>query len=298
MKPLGRDLDPSGNYTKLGPIRTPHWVAVSHVCHYWREVALSCKALWTDIPLVSIRWANRALELSHPHPITLHLDSEEKYLDKGYASIEALQAALAHMDRIRLIRMHSPWGTRDGEHIINVVLYHQAFHGAPVLEELDLAPVHPPQWNSLAGPATTLPIVPMSLRTLRLDQCNPPADCFLFHQGLTHLRLSGTTLKWKTVADMLVTLARMPKLQVLELYDVLPLDRPSSELATIQLPALQELYLSGTAESIWDLLRALNLPKDARLHVTHPWVPPTRTIDDIIGKHGEQPVMVIMARPF
>src|SRR5712691_3114799 len=75
IRPLDRDLDPSTRFTRDGPIRTPHWVAVSHVCHLWREVALKCKALWTCIPLVTPAWAQRALTLSNPHPITIRIDS-------------------------------------------------------------------------------------------------------------------------------------------------------------------------------------------------------------------------------
>ncbi|KAI0251767.1 hypothetical protein BJV78DRAFT_407053 [Lactifluus subvellereus] len=115
IRPLDRDLDPSRRFTKDGPIRTPHWVAVSQVCHRWRETAFACKALWTCIPLVSVRWAQCALRLSHPHPITLHIDSKETSLDRGYLSVDALCLALAHIHRTRKIRIHSPWGTRYGD---------------------------------------------------------------------------------------------------------------------------------------------------------------------------------------
>src|SRR5258708_37372795 len=105
IRPLNRDLDPSRRFTRDGPIRTPHWVAVSHVCHRWREIALKCKALWTCIPVVSVRWAERALALSDPHPLTLRIDSEDSSLDRGYASVGALRTVLSHMSRIRKIRI-------------------------------------------------------------------------------------------------------------------------------------------------------------------------------------------------
>jgi F-box-like len=74
---LDPNLDPSRRFSRDSPIHTPHWVAVSHVCRHWRRVALKCKALWTwtCVPLVSLRWAQRALTLSHLHPITLRIES-------------------------------------------------------------------------------------------------------------------------------------------------------------------------------------------------------------------------------
>jgi hypothetical protein len=300
INPLNRDLDPSRRFTKDGPIRTPHWVAVSHVCRRWREIALKSKALWTTIPLVSVSWAERALALSHPHPIILHIDSKDKSLDRGYVSVFALCLALTHIDRIRKIHMHSPWGTRHGDRIMDVV-FGALSRGALELEELDLAP-HPPflarpghDRNSAMETQVDLP----ALRVIRLDQCYLPADSFLFHVGLTHLRLSGTRAMWPAMEPLLNTLSRVPKLQVLELYGVLPTAHPSLRHTSSTadgplLPLLHELHLGGTPQSVLVLLQTLNLPESVRVHVSLPDVPaedgsPSRMLVKLRGKQGLGP---------
>ncbi|KAN0129313.1 hypothetical protein V8E53_012797 [Lactarius tabidus] len=299
IHPLGRDLDPSRRYTKDGPIRTPHWVAVSHVCRRWREIALKCKALWTTIPLVSVSWAERALALSYPHPIVLHIDSKDTSLDRGYMSVFALCLALTHIDRIRKIHMHSPWGTRHGDRIMDVV-FGALSRGALELEELDLAPAPPflarsgLDRNSAMEMQVDLP----ALRVVRLDQCYLPPDCLLFHAGLTHLRLSGTRAMWPALEPLLNTLSRVPKLQVLELYGVLPTAhaslRHTSTADGPRLPLLHELHLGGTPQSVLALLQVLNLPESVRVHLSLPDVPaedgpPSRMLVKLRGKQGLGP---------
>jgi hypothetical protein len=269
IRPLDRKLDPSRRFTREGPIRTPHWIAVSHVCHHWRQVALRCKALWTCIPLVSVRWAQRSLTLSHPHPITLRIDSRDNSLDRGYVSVDALCHALAHISRIRKIRIHSPWGTKYADRIMSII-YGGLLRGAPALEEFDLASDLPfvvdsgPDGSNMASP------IP-ELRVLRLDECYLPQNCSLFHPGLTHLRLSGTQTMWSALESMLSTLALLPKLQFLELYGVLPSGHlPSSDPPLYDLPSLKELHIGGPGQSILAVLQSLNLPENVQVFVTLP----------------------------
>ena len=293
IRPLNRALDPSRRFTKEGPIRTPHWVAVSHVCHRWRQVALRCKALWTCVPLVSTRWAQRALTLSHPHPITLRIDSRDSSLDKGYVSVDALCHALAHISRIRKIRMHSPWGTKYGDRVISIV-YGALLCGAPALEEFDLASDLPFLVDS--GPDRSKMVDGIAeLRVLRLDECYLPANCFLFHRGLTHLRLSGSRAMWPALESMVSTLSLVPKLQVLELYGVLPSGHlQSSDIPSFDLPSLKELHLGGTGQSILALLKSLNLSENVQIFVTLPNTvtedgPCSRWLTKLRGRQGIVP---------
>jgi hypothetical protein len=268
IRPLDRNLDPSRRFTRNGPIRTPHWIAVSHVCHYWRQVALKCKALWTCIPLVSVRWAQCALTLSHPHPITLRIDSRDNSLDRGYVSVDALCHALAHISRIRKIHIHSPWGTKYADRIMSII-YGVLLGGAPALEEFDLASDLPFVVDS--GPdGGSVSAVP-ELRVLRLDECYLPTNCSLFHSGLTHLRLSGRQAMWPTLESMFSTLALMPKLQILELFGVLPTESfPSSDPPVYDLPSLKELHLGGTGQCILAVLQSLNFSENVQVFITLP----------------------------
>ncbi|KAH9004458.1 hypothetical protein EDB86DRAFT_3199319 [Lactarius hatsudake] len=292
IHPLHHDLDPSGGFTKDGPVRTLHWVAVSHVCRRWREIALRCKALWTAVPLVSVSWAQRALTLSHPHPITgitLHIDSKDTSLDKGYVSVDALYLALTHISRIHKIRIHSPWGTRHGDHIMDVV-FDALCRGAPKLEELDLAPDPPFLARSVLDRSTAIEDDLAALRVIRLDQCYLPADCFLFHPGLTHLRLSGTRAMWPALERLLST--PFPHTQAPSSGASSPDPAPTPDRPLI--PLLQELHLGGTAQGVLAVLQVLELPERVRVYVGVPDVPtedgsPSRLVTKLRGKQGSGP---------
>ncbi|KAI0306094.1 hypothetical protein B0F90DRAFT_1814894 [Multifurca ochricompacta] len=185
------------------------------------------------------------------------IDSKETSLDRGYVSVDALCLALEHMNRIRKIRIHSPWGTKYGDRIMNVI-YGALCRGAPSLEELDLAPDLPFLVSS--GPDRKM-MVSLSLlaelRVLRLDQ-------------VTHLRLSAARPMWPALEPLLNTLALLPNLQILELYGVLPTGHSSPAPLPIDLSSLKELRLGGTGQSILAVLQALNLSETVQVHVTLP----------------------------
>lgn len=70
---------------------------------------------------------------------------------------------------------------------------------------------------------------------------------------------------------MLSTLALVPKLQILELYGVLPSEHlPSSDRPLYDLPFLKELHLGGTGQSILAVLQSLNLSENVQVFVTLP----------------------------
>jgi hypothetical protein len=149
------------------------------------------------------------------------------------------------------------------------IIYGALHCGAPALEEFDLASDLPFVVDS--GPdGSDMPVIP-ELRVLRLDECYLPTNCSLFHPGLTHLRLSGTQTMWLALDSMHSTLALVPKLQILELYGVLPSEHmPSSDPPVCDLPSLKELHLGGTGQCILAVLQSLKLPENVQVFVTLP----------------------------
>jgi len=149
-------------------------------------------------------------------------------------------------------------------------IYGALLCGAPALEEFDLASDLPFVVDS--GPdGSNMVSAIAELRALRLDECYLPANCYLFHSGLTHLRLSGTQTMWPTLESMLSTLALVPKLQILELYGVLPSGRlTSSDTPLYDLPSLKELHLGGTGQCILAVLQSLDLSENVQVFVTLP----------------------------
>jgi hypothetical protein len=150
------------------------------------------------------------------------------------------------------------------------IIYGALLCGAPALEEFDLASDLPFVVDSGSDGGNMVTAI-AELRVLRLDECYLPANCSLFHPGLTHLRLSGTQTIWPSLESMLSTLALVPKLQILELYGVLPSGHlPSSDPPLCDLPSLKEVHLGGTGQSILAVLQSLNLAENVKIFVTLP----------------------------
>jgi hypothetical protein len=150
------------------------------------------------------------------------------------------------------------------------IIYGALLRGAPALEEFDLSSDLPFLADSSPDRSEVVPAI-AELRVLRLDECYLPANCFLFHPGLTHLRLSGTRSMWPALESMLSTLALVPKLRVLELYGVLPSSHMSSSVPPVSdLLSLKELHLGGTGQCILAVLQSLNLPENVQVFVTLP----------------------------
>lgn len=152
------------------------------------------------------------------------------------------------------------------------IIYGALLCGAPALEEIDLASDVPFVIDSGPDEGNIVSAI-AELRVLCLDQCYFPANCSLFHPGLTHLRLCGKQTMWPTLDSMLSTLGLVPKLQILELYGVLPsghLQPSSSDPPSNDFPSLKELHLGGTGQSILGVLQSLNLSEHVQVFVTLP----------------------------
>ncbi|KAH8977656.1 hypothetical protein EDB86DRAFT_1075203 [Lactarius hatsudake] len=86
------------------PPARPHWIAMTHVCRYWRSAALGLHELWSSItPGLSISWSLAMMERSAPLPvrIDIHLSSSHTNGLHPLAASELLFAA----SRIRTLRL-------------------------------------------------------------------------------------------------------------------------------------------------------------------------------------------------
>ena len=211
-----------------------------------------------------------------PTHILLSFDSTLKTpLSTGYVPIEALCHPLT-------LALGNPVKRSRREPII----YGALLCSAPALEEFDLASDLPFLVDSGSDRNTMVDAVE-ELRVLRLDECYLSTSSFLFHRGLTHLRFfflihfgamhlrlsdsqPGQPM-WPALESMLSTLALVPKLQVLELYGVLPSGHSlSPDRSLSSLPSLKELRPGGTGQSILALLQSLNLSENVQVFATLP----------------------------
>ena len=80
----------------------PEWTKVSHVCTYWRKVAVNAPGLWCTPPLGNLPWTAEMLERSKQLDIALDIDTDCSSQDKEHASYKE---AFRHTARIRHISL-------------------------------------------------------------------------------------------------------------------------------------------------------------------------------------------------
>jgi hypothetical protein len=79
----------------------PPWIAITHVCHYWRAVALDHRSLWTSItPELGLGWIKASIERSKPLLIDVSLFHNGPWSPKMYVVINLVR------DCMRLGSLH------------------------------------------------------------------------------------------------------------------------------------------------------------------------------------------------
>ncbi|KAI0075572.1 hypothetical protein K474DRAFT_1773182 [Panus rudis PR-1116 ss-1] len=82
------------------------WIRVTHICHYWREVALGYGTIWADIdePRMGkdVEWMEESLRRARCAPLTLHIH--------GYAQIsgyDQLRTLATNFSNANCLKFHS-----------------------------------------------------------------------------------------------------------------------------------------------------------------------------------------------
>ncbi|KIP05546.1 hypothetical protein PHLGIDRAFT_36379 [Phlebiopsis gigantea 11061_1 CR5-6] len=244
--------------TKNLPYLSHRWIKIAHVCHLWREVALSSPRLWSDLTIGTIDWTREMLARSKQAPLSILLSS----LYSHPWSPEAFRLVLGELSRIEKFEIC-------GVDLIARQLV--LCPSAPLLHSLIFTGLERPLYNpgnyttrdrtvATAFEAVDLP----KLSYLELKESHVSWSSPLFKPALTRLLFheSGTRYPDTDFAQVLRVLESMPLLQTLDLAGVLPiLPDDESPLPVldhyISLPALQTLAIAGRAKSCAFLLQHL-----------------------------------------
>ncbi|KAI0050431.1 hypothetical protein FA95DRAFT_624548 [Auriscalpium vulgare] len=250
------------------------WVTVTHVCRYWRHVAIQNARLWADNLIVPFlfgkRWVPTFLSRAEQAPLTIYQLNVGPYDYPNPFDLEFILANLAH---IRVLRL-----------CLDDADLHALCTPAPLLEYFETSVRWP--LNRLLNSAEALP--PVLPHGLFGGAAGAPA--------LRHLRLYGdSTMSWTSpllaglvsleistgassggraaeIVDIVDALDRMPSLErlVLHLYQVSDNERVDvpPPRRVVALACLRDLDLAtGTAAAAL-LLAHITLPTDATVHCT------------------------------
>lgn len=216
------------------------WINVTHVCSYWRRVALEDPSLWTNIPFSHPRWAKEMLERSKGASLTIVAD----LYAKNSSHMELVRSALTRISRIQKLSLTQ----NSNENLLETTLW-GLVEPAPRLESLkvsfnDINSVHRLPLRIFSGEAPRL-------RELDLRDCALTWDA-PFLRGLTSLKMSSIPLKARpSMSHILAALRNMPNLSTLVLRNILPessLDAATGKLSpglVARLPQLTHLCIES-----------------------------------------------------
>lgn len=263
------DLGPPSHRARTPPCSSaigPYtWIRVTHVCQYWRDVALANSLLWSHIVLTrSVECVQTILARSQQAPLTVQ-SFTSSCLGECAMPLRPLRLALAQLHRIRVVELYVKWWVFDD---IAAALEKPA----PLLESFKLSTP-----SGLYDAGFVLPVVEFNytsivppLKDLTLCSYGFPWRNPRHFRNLRSLHIQKGIPYCPLVEDVLRALRVMPDLTSLRLDDIF--DSSPRDLTTlpilsdvVELSMLKDLTLSGDAVSCASLLHSLRFPTDTHL---------------------------------
>ena len=240
------------------------WIRATHVCRFWRQVALDDSSLWATISGISEKteliYAMLARSRNAPLDIDIHVDE--------HSGRKVFNMFPPHFSHIRELRLHGP-------SILRTAVVHGIYLEAPALEHFELGvPIDSPITFRSPGGTRLFKGQAPRLRTVSLFQVLTPWP--LIPRGqLTHLKIvlfqeisADNIPSCGDLNQLIDLLVNCPGLEILDLEHSLPpqlTQVPRDQ--TIHLPCLSCLYLVGSSSRLTNLVKMLKLPSSTRLYL-------------------------------
>lgn len=249
------------------------WLRITHVCRYWRDVALSSPRVWSTIVVTGSSCVNEMLARSKKVPLEVYAGTSISRVGMK----ENIRTVLQQMDRIRRLELHySPYLTPD-----------DIPSAAPLLKTLVIKGV---DQTGMSSPTTSF------LKTF--EDCDIPGlECLeivfskmLWTSPLLRPTLTSLVFGYSrdavinaSLPSILKALEGMPLLQHLDLQNVLPRVNQPHEVAVITrivtLDRLSDLRITDWGLSCVQLVGHLSFPSSTTLAFDCDLLEPhTRTI--------------------
>lgn len=255
----------SHTYNLRSSRKAVHWICVSHVCTYWRSVALNCPFLWAELNFFHPELTELMLERSMNTPLYVKFEKDIRMTRAN----DQLPIALSHCKRLKYVEVTS----RFTDHLPFPTLLDALGHDAPVLQTLILAST--PSSNIDSPKVFTLGGAP-ALKHLELAKFNFRWDNIPLGRSLTNLYLDPHTYptvptrpKWDT---FLLPFVQMPLLQNLEMHDILPLEGyPKLKCSRLSLPItlrnLKQSTIEDTTLGLGTFFQFFEMPQSSALNL-------------------------------
>ncbi|KAH9985010.1 hypothetical protein BJV77DRAFT_1152962 [Russula vinacea] len=240
------------------------WIRATHVCRFWRQVALDDSSLWATISGISEKteliYEMLARSRNAPLDIDIHVDE--------HSGRKVLNMFPPHFSHIRELRLHGP-------SILRTAVVRGIYLEAPALEHFELGvPIDSPITFRSPGGTRLFKGQAPRLRTVSLFQVLTPWP--LIPRGqLTHLKIvlfqeisADNIPSCGDLNQLIDLLVNCPGLEILDLEHSLPPQlTPVPRDQTIHLPCLSCLYLVGSSSRLTNLVKMLKLPSSTRLYL-------------------------------
>ncbi|KAA1470260.1 hypothetical protein DENSPDRAFT_836016 [Dentipellis sp. KUC8613] len=258
----------------------PIWVpGVLHVCRTWRQAALDCTSLWTELNFINPEWTSKFLQLSRDLPLDVYADfSPPPYRMRRpgtSSSTTSANRALAHLQRIRQLAIRA-----NDKIDVHRILMEYAETPALLLETLVLDCTMYSMSTVKDFPSELFAGQTPALRVLRVRNASfQPKMKSNILRGLTQLEMTGA-FSWRwfgKTQDMLDMLEASPQLEYLKLEYSIPSNKQSPNQApttpldpsyTIDMPSLRKLDIHDYYDGVCRLVGHLTLPPSHSMHLT------------------------------
>ncbi|KAJ7250722.1 hypothetical protein C8J57DRAFT_1723480 [Mycena rebaudengoi] len=222
------------------------------VCHYWRNVAVACAALWSyiDFSWDLLERVEEALKRSMITPLVVQASL------RNLPALGNVKLALKHISRIQCLDL--------GFDALQFSAFEDLLQPAPALHVLRLSCEHSPVRLS----PTIFVNEPRNLRELELTGCILTPDSHLL-RNLTYLSVTAVPLDSAfSVFQWLSILESLPLLQVLSLIQCFSApEEPPNTLPLVQLHELFSLALDTNTQNCSSMLTQLVFPPTPCLEI-------------------------------
>lgn len=232
------------------PCGAPACLAVTHVCKYWRQVALGCPTLWSFIDGTSAQWLAIMLERSKKVALVVIYNDPKPLRQCDFEQI------LSQLPRIKFLQLcPSP---SEVDRILDCL----SSLPAPLLHTFKFVVFGDPTFARPISDTIFQGEAPQ-LRSVQLVQCCFSWTSCIF-SGLHSLHI-GSSPKRSPLSQILSALRRMPELEVLTL-EPQSFKHADALFVQVPLPRLRRIELSNsTIQTATSFFSHLILPVDVKV---------------------------------